>query len=808
MLARNNCKFLIMLSLLAFLLTGGNAWADAKATYTDGFYLSVLGGENSVYIEGTRGDVDDETLEIQVMMRLDNTAAVEDTVGIIHAYFTYDNTKLTLDDAYANPTAWPWDFECTTLGYDNGVVQLSFTAGFKEASYFYNIYKAIATVKFKAKCGPSYVNTPLEFPEYDLNNPNRNSMTTRTLDEYRADEADEMIGKSILIDYYVYGLWPAAGSYPGALGTEIIVPILFYNDSYVDGIDFTMVYDTLKLHFIELVDVSTYFPAGCEGGCPDEGDYPVIAQLRTGDSYDIPSGMSEDPVVWAKFYCRYDNSFWDGASAYIGVTQFSVRVGQNTTGYCAAAASGAFYYPYGHNITIPAYAASFITSSKGRIFKDEPAAFCTTTVSMSNNFPIGLGTEGSTSADDSKIRIDFTFSEAMDIELDYLYHPSLGSPNYSERLDDFWFEAHTGTAKTIDTNYEFYSIVKSELLNYRDHVPDTVYQDVLKFGMEFGGGWTAPTSYALRYFTFPFSCDFDSRNARLLDTTGLRSVECGTGLDVSTDAVVEYAVGKFYAPAVITTEPANPTQHYYLYANFVADTFSVAINRSGPHYFHTITPLNGAVVDTVTSTQVVLIAGAEWEAADASNGIQIASITYSRYYYPPIIEDPLQKSGDGEKDSGPGTQWCYRTTTITFGQDSFIKDAQNREPWMFNAAGTVKTRYNCGHVPVDPLPNPLEPFKQASLPTEFRLNANYPNPFNPATTVSFELPQASPVRIEIFNVLGQKVRTLIDGYKEAGRHDIQWNGTDAAGHQVSSGIYFCRMTAGEYNHTIKMMMMK
>ncbi|RMI04727.1 MAG: DNRLRE domain-containing protein, partial [Calditrichaeota bacterium] len=82
------------------------------------------------------------------------------------------------------------------------------------------------------------------------------------------------------------------------------------------------------------------------------------------------------------------------------------------------------------------------------------------------------------------------------------------------------------------------------------------------------------------------------------------------------------------------------------------------------------------------------------------------------------------------------------------------------------------------------------------LPRTFRLHQNYPNPFNPATTIVFELPRASRVTLLVFDVTGQKVRTLIGGQMPAGKHRIQWDGTDASGKPAVSGVYFYRLEAG------------
>ena len=95
-----------------------------------------------------------------------------------------------------------------------------------------------------------------------------------------------------------------------------------------------------------------------------------------------------------------------------------------------------------------------------------------------------------------------------------------------------------------------------------------------------------------------------------------------------------------------------------------------------------------------------------------------------------------------------------------------------------------------------------------SIPNSYALMQNYPNPFNPSTEISFDLPKASNVELRIFNVLGQQVRTLSNGAMEAGQHKIVWDGRDQGGSQVSSGVYFYRLTAGNYTDTKKMMLLK
>jgi hypothetical protein len=89
------------------------------------------------------------------------------------------------------------------------------------------------------------------------------------------------------------------------------------------------------------------------------------------------------------------------------------------------------------------------------------------------------------------------------------------------------------------------------------------------------------------------------------------------------------------------------------------------------------------------------------------------------------------------------------------------------------------------------------------LPTEYSLHQNYPNPFNPITEISFALPNAANVKLEIFNIMGQRVATLVDQHLEAGNHSVTWDGS-----RVASGIYFYRFDAGDFVESKKMVLLK
>ncbi len=98
--------------------------------------------------------------------------------------------------------------------------------------------------------------------------------------------------------------------------------------------------------------------------------------------------------------------------------------------------------------------------------------------------------------------------------------------------------------------------------------------------------------------------------------------------------------------------------------------------------------------------------------------------------------------------------------------------------------------------------------ERVAIPDKFALRQNYPNPFNPATTIRFDLPEVSKTRLDIFNILGQRVATLINNKLEAGYHSVLWNGRDNFGNNVASGLYFYKIQSGKFIKSRKMILLR
>jgi len=140
--------------------------------------------------------------------------------------------------------------------------------------------------------------------------------------------------------------------------------------------------------------------------------------------------------------------------------------------------------------------------------------------------------------------------------------------------------------------------------------------------------------------------------------------------------------------------------------------------------------------------------------------------------------------------------------------------------WMlfFNQGGA--STWTTGDVFKIEYPNPLtsEDVYRLSVITgieelagtvkDFRLFQNYPNPFNPETSIRYEVPTTSKITLEIFNILGQKLKTLLDEKKTPGQYSVIWDGTNELGHKVSSGLYIYRLEGDGFVKNRKMILLK
>jgi hypothetical protein len=203
----------------------------------------------------------------------------------------------------------------------------------------------------------------------------------------------------------------------------------------------------------------------------------------------------------------------------------------------------------------------------------------------------------------------------------------------------------------------------------------------------------------------------------------------------------------------------------------------------------------------------------------------VTSITLLPYYYWQVRVSWIRSIDDSAGAADPALQysvwrsadnaaWSLATTLPAAGFERYSADIplpydyQNPYAWDYIVVAVQTKEGNTYKSAVDSLqPYMLslgvESKKQNGVPGRFSLRQNYPNPFNPSTTIEYDLPVRSPVRLYVYNAIGQSVGELVHQEQDAGSYRVEFNGN-----RLASGVYFCRLIAGSYVETRKILLMK
>ncbi len=155
-----------------------------------------------------------------------------------------------------------------------------------------------------------------------------------------------------------------------------------------------------------------------------------------------------------------------------------------------------------------------------------------------------------------------------------------------------------------------------------------------------------------------------------------------------------------------------------------------------------------------------------------------------------------------------------KTGSENFQTLSFIKGAgttseQKSYSYTDKEVNTGKYTYRLKQIDLDgSFTYSAELSVSVEIPSEFSLSQNYPNPFNPSTTISFSIPQKSPVKLVVYDILGNEIKTILNNEKDAGSYHVKWNGFNDNGNSVAAGIYIYRIKAGDFVQEKKMMLIK
>lgn len=154
------------------------------------------------------------------------------------------------------------------------------------------------------------------------------------------------------------------------------------------------------------------------------------------------------------------------------------------------------------------------------------------------------------------------------------------------------------------------------------------------------------------------------------------------------------------------------------------------------------------------------------------------------------VNQSVSITTDANGEANSVSSWVFGDGTFQFCVDNVTKTG-----YTYNAsANAVTCASTDGSSSAQTVTVKNVDIKDVEKDLGFKLAGNHPNPFNPSTTITYAIPQKAQVRVEIFNVLGQRVQTLVNASVEAGIHQVVWNGKDALGKQVSSGFYVYQIT--------------
>jgi len=256
------------------------------------------------------------------------------------------------------------------------------------------------------------------------------------------------------------------------------------------------------------------------------------------------------------------------------------------------------------------------------------------------------------------------------------------------------------------------------------------------------------------------------------DTTGLVTLEIGDGI-TSTGDEIDLEVWQIWA------QDASGTYDVYVPIKMTApaETDSVYVHVTYSHPNLCIRGLTPAVtgLEMTSSYGNVYLFGDDLDVSEGSD------ITLGTIWFGSRNVGTIQQ-----------TITIYETHVLDGGDEYHI-------PITTNGTATITTDvlHKCPNINIEKAPGVI-------LPQSFALHQNYPNPFNPITKINFDLPQSEWVRLEIFNILGQKVTTLLDTPMDAGYHEVEWD----AGRENPSGVYFYTIQAGNFVESKKMMLLK
>jgi hypothetical protein len=769
----NKCKLFVLLPAFIFVFFVCGTVSAAVMSDPHSYLYFAMGDVSGIYLDSTSGGEGPEVAEVPFTVYFADQAPAGE-LRYIYVQFTFDPAKWQYVDA--TPTGWPGDID-PLQAHDpsNGVVALEFKNAYSvpiptsETEY--------ATFNFTALCQPNENISDLEFVR------NGDVCWVGTDDgaghSWSPTHWDD--GSIQLADYNAaYAL----SDVEAQLGEQDVVVTMtgVFNFNLV-GVHHFIEFDDTYLTFTGFDYNTDAFPDGCYPIYCNPSSNGNVIELQFIHNYDYLAGTfshtppTVDPVELFYFKFTVNDDLDNHTSCYVNFQ--AENCSTYVYGFCDSLRSIGEYEDGSINIEYAAEFGGRCTNAEALYADAEAVDFVMT---MLNNFPAGH-----TPYDDNGYG-DITVNIAPGDAFFSGNNFDFAVP--SERQDSLLFDyVESGSP---EDRISFYQLHGLNLTNFVGANEEPV--DILNFTLDFDPSavafsWDNPyieliLTPEVTYTSYP----------GVYDTTGNIEVTPGDGLTLTNIPVEIVNRGQFYAPSA-SSNFNYVYQDVYLRCTGPVDDFSVQIHS----------PAYSCISRVICQPNV---------ASERLDDDTRRIFSGTNFSYTPTDPDELIKIASvrvGLPDPCLGNKWYGFGTWFT---DGSMTDDSDNPYFLTYAAGHVSAKCpssgtgSCGGYIIDPEPLPNIDKVNPLIPTEFSLYPNRPNPFNPSTVISYDLPKATYVRIEVINILGQRVITLVDEQKIAGRYEVEWNGVDAGGNRVSSGIYLYRMKAGDFVSTKKMLLMK
>ena len=756
---KSNLTFKLFLAAFAFLaFISCPAFAETMGTYTtDSLYFLL--GTDEVFIGGTS---DGDTLaSIDFSFYFESQYISDHSIGEIgsaNATFTFnfDSLEYVGFDMSENWTGTNADLNIDTSSSTITrltTVTLTLSNGEVTPPSSPTVF---ATLYFEAKVQSGENQNDLIFETGTADN------QVIAGDYYRPTSGSLTDGYIDINSYEIYFKIPDDLEFTdGPLGQEITVPVLWKTNFYTRALALYIVYDTAKLVPTDYLIYN------------EEEEWPGFSHCYTGDtlyffgisSYGVHADVHDDYdtlLTWT-MRLRYDCSAWDGDSAAFTIcetpTIIAVHIAEDDVTLSENYES--------NYILVDRYIDSLSIRSVESISKtDSTGSFM---IRMKNNFKAG----------------DTTNSMLINMDLgNDLKSVSVNTVSEDDSLA-FGYQTNTPPGGPLELQaYQYYDNSKA---NY--FIPHDTFTDLVEVYFTYDSLIGYEPDYDDRYYPILFENIYDSEDTAVVyDTT--RSVKCDVAsgrLGWISDSI-EILQAEFS-----TTSASTSSGIVYDYLK-LRNNFEVAkctVYVTVPANWTIVCPstYNGFTSSKISNQSYKFYLSSGTKAANGDNYTNIAKI----YYMP------------------PWTGQCQINYTTPNINGYTVFDTNDSLNFVSEVQGTVGAN-PCGTVPYPcgdgPEREGNEYAQEDLMPDRFNLHPNRPNPFNPTTVIAYDIPTPSHVTIDIINILGQRIITLVDEEKAAGSHEVIWNATDENGVRVATGIYLYNMRAGEFTQTRKMMLMK